>query len=87
MLKQSLSMTISGTISPWAGIDNTVHTFCKGISLKVDAITWVEFELKSTMLQFNEFNRADFTDSVDVNSCVNKTNNLSESVFNNKTDK
>ena len=34
-----------GTIQPKAGGDKSVHAFQKGISLKVNIIAWLEFEL------------------------------------------
>ena len=45
MPKLSLEKTSNDTILPTGGGDKGVHTFLQGISLKVNVITWLEFEL------------------------------------------
>ena len=45
MLKPSLLRNCSGTILPIAGTAKEVHTFPKGICLKMNVITQMEFEL------------------------------------------
>ena len=51
MPKPSLLKNSGGTIQTKTGFeDKGVYTFLKGISSKVNAIAWLEFELQSSTL-------------------------------------